>query len=114
MIVTYDEHGGFFEHVIPPDLETTVGDVTFPTLGPRVPALLVSPYVGAGKVFSEQLDHTSVLQLIAERFGDGDGYSDVVTARQTSMGRITNALLDEPRARSEEHTSELQSLMSNS
>ncbi|MEG3085643.1 alkaline phosphatase family protein [Sphingomonas sp. PB2P12] len=97
MIVTYDEHGGFFDHVPPPDLETTVGDVTFRTLGPRVPALLVSPHVGEGAVFSEQLDHTSVLELIAERFGGGSGYSEVVSERQSAMGRIVNALLDEPR-----------------
>lgn len=97
MIVTYDEHGGFFDHVVPPELKTTVGDVTFQTLGPRVPALLVSPHVGAGQVFSEQLDHTSVLQLIAERFGKGS-YSDTVDERQAAMGRIANALLDEARA----------------
>lgn len=98
MIVTYDEHGGFFDHVEPPECDTVIGQVTFRTLGPRVPALLVSPHVGAGEVFSEQLDHTSVLQLIADRFGNGTGYSDAVSARQAQMGRIANALLDEPRA----------------
>ena len=72
--------------------------MTFRTLGLRVPVLLVSPLVGEGTVFSEQLDHTSVLELIAERFGDGGGYSDTVSARQAAMGRISNALLDEPRA----------------
>lgn len=97
MIVTYDEHGGFFDHVPPPEIASTAGGVAFETLGPRVPALLVSPHVGAGVVFSERLDHTSVLQLIAERFGDGKGYSDAVDARQTYLGRIANALLTEPR-----------------
>ncbi len=89
---------GFFDHVPPPELETTVGDVTFRTLGPRVPALLVSPHVGAGQIFSKQLDHTSVLELIAERFGEGSGYSETVSQRQAAVGGIANALLDEPRS----------------
>jgi phospholipase C len=91
MVVTYDEHGGFFDHVPPPELETVIEGVSLKTLGPRVPALLVSPFVGAGQVFSEPLDHTSMLQLIAERFGDGT-YSDAVNARQASLGRIAHAL----------------------
>jgi phospholipase C len=92
MIVTYDEHGGFFDHVPPPDLETKVGDTIFSTLGPRVPALLVSPHVERGQVFSELLDHTSFLQLVAERFAGSEGFSDAVTERQTNLGRISRAL----------------------
>lgn len=97
MIVTYDEHGGFFDHVPPPEVETIIGGVALRTLGPRVPALLVSPHVAAGQVFSETLDHTSVLQLIAERFGGGAEYSDEVTRRTATMGRISAAL--QPRVR---------------
>ncbi|TFI59872.1 phospholipase [Sphingomonas parva] len=97
MIVTYDEHGGFFDHVPPPALPTTIGDVTLATMGPRVPALLVSPHVGEGQVFSEPLDHTSFLELLAERFGSGGAYSPAVAARQASLGRIRNALLEEAR-----------------
>ena len=98
MIVTYDEHGGFFDHVPPPSLPATINGHQLATTGPRVPALLVSPHVGAGQVFSESLDHTSVLQLIADRFGKGGGYSDAVTKRQEAFGRIANALLPEARA----------------
>jgi phospholipase C len=97
MIVTYDEHGGFFDHVAPPAIETKIGNVTLATTGPRVPALLVSPHVGAGQVFSEPLDHTSFLQLLAERFTPGNSYSPAVDQRQATLGRLRNALLDEPR-----------------
>jgi len=85
-IITYDEHGGFFDHVpplpvgyAPPDNEYE----PFVSTGPRVPGLVVSPLVDAGTVFSGPLDHTSVLQLIAEKFAPTeDGYSAEVNARR--------------------------------
>jgi phospholipase C len=93
-IVTYDEHGGFFDHVPPLPISTTIRGETFGTTGPRVPALLVSPHVGKGVVFSEPLDHTAILQLLTERFGKGQGYSLAVNQRlsQNVLGRLSNAL----------------------
>src|SRR5262249_44823488 len=68
MIVAYDEHGGFFDHVQPPAITTPppAGAVwnEFLSLGVRVPAFLVSPYVEAGSVVSQVFDHTSILKLI--------------------------------------------------
>ena len=58
MIVTYDEHGGFFDHVSPLEISTDVAGYQFQTTGLRVPAFLVSPYVAPGGVFSGDLDHT--------------------------------------------------------
>ena len=92
MIVTYDEHGGFFDHFRPHKVDTKIGSVTLNTTGPRVPALLISPLVNERQVFSEPLDHTSILQLIADRFSPDGKYSDVVSARQQHFGRIANAL----------------------
>lgn len=97
MIVTYDEHGGFFDHVPPLEILTRIDDVTLATTGPRVPALLISPHVGAGEVFNEPLDHTSFLQLISERFDGGRDFSEAVARRQTVLGRISNALIAEAR-----------------
>jgi phospholipase C len=106
MIVTYDEHGGFFDHVPPLPIQGAAASMFFPSTGPRVPALLVSPHVGKGQVFSEKLDHTSFLQLLADRFGvannqppyvDGN-HSPEVTARNQHLGRIRNALQAAPRA----------------
>jgi phospholipase C len=96
--VTYDEHGGFFDHAAPPSVSTTINGVSLPTTGPRVPALLISPWVAQHQVFSETLDHTSILQLLADRFTSDRKYSDLVTARQQHFGRIARALSAQPRA----------------
>ena len=56
-VVMYDEHGGFFDHVPPPG-----------KLGPRTPALLISPHVKRG-VCHTQFDHASVIRTILVRFG---------------------------------------------
>jgi phospholipase C len=81
MIVTYDEHGGFFDHVSPLDISTDVAGYQFQTTGLRVPAFLISPYVVPGGVFSGDLDHTSILQLLADKFNAGGTYSAPVSAR---------------------------------
>ena len=59
LIITYDEHGGFYDHVSPP---TTFDDVypEFQQLGFRVPALVVGPHVRRGCATSVVLDHVSV------------------------------------------------------
>lgn len=62
VIVTYDENGGFWDHVPPP-----TRDRWGP--GTRVPALVVSPFARKGFVDSTQHDTTSILKLIETRFG---------------------------------------------
>lgn len=96
MIVTYDEHGGFFDHVTPLTIPASVGGVQLKTTGVRVPAFLISPHVKAGQVFKGNLDHTSILQLLADRFNAGQTYSDAVGTRQAQLSRITDALLPSP------------------
>jgi len=84
-IVTYDEHGGFFDHVSPPMVPTdppaTDKYDAFKSLGVRVPAYIISPFVKKGGVVSDVFDHTSILKFIAERFGPGGSYSKDVDAR---------------------------------
>jgi phospholipase C len=73
LIVYYDEHGGFYDHVIPPtavppDDKTKAngkGEYDFNQLGIRVPAIVVSPWV-ARRVDSTTFDHTSVLRYLQE------------------------------------------------
>ena len=91
MIVTYDEHGGFFDHVSPLEISTDVAGYQFQTTGLRVPAFLVSPYVAPGGVFSGYLDHTSILQLLADKFNAGGTYSAPVSAR-TQLSKLSSAL----------------------
>jgi phospholipase C len=79
LLITYDENGGFFDHVNPPTAPAgtdgefiTTGAVpaTDPIgLGFRVPALVVSPFSKGGFVYSGTLDHTSTLRLLETRFG---------------------------------------------
>ncbi len=96
MIVDYDEHGGFFDHVTPPLIPAnppagaTYAD-PFVSLGVRTPAYLISPYVQPGLVNHAVLDHTSVLKLIGEKFGKGGSYSALVDARPVSS---LSAVLD--------------------
>jgi phospholipase C len=59
---TYDDWGGWYDHVVPP----TVDDYGY---GFRVPALLVSSYARHGHIDSTQLDYTSMLKFIEENWG---------------------------------------------
>jgi len=62
VIITYDENGGFWDHVAPPK-----GDRWGP--GTRVPTIIVSPFAKKGFVDHTQYDTTSILRLIEHRFG---------------------------------------------
>jgi len=61
IFVIWDDWGGFYDHVPPPQVDET-------GFGLRVPALLVSPWAKEGYISSVIHDHTSVLNFIAERF----------------------------------------------
>jgi phospholipase C len=62
LFFTYDEGGGFFDHVAPPQLDA---------YGPgfRVPMLLISPYAKRGYVSGQLYEHSSVLKYLERRFG---------------------------------------------
>ncbi len=64
LVIVYDEHGGFYDHVSPPLVDDGSG---YPSLGVRVPAIVVGPRVGAG-VCHETLDHTALMKTILTRF----------------------------------------------
>lgn len=81
LVVTYDEHGGFYDHVPPPGTNPngSDGDEVEPQprihpdgdtfLGPRVPALVISPWVDAG-ASSTSFEHTSIAKtVLLRRFG---------------------------------------------
>ena len=72
LFLTYDEGGGFFEHVPPDVLEFVPGGLPDPgmAVGPafRVPLIAVSPWVQPGTVYKSTTDHTSVLQFIERTF----------------------------------------------
>lgn len=67
-VITYDEHGGFFDHVPPPELPDDRADEGFGQAGFRVPTLVVGPYVKQNHVSHVVYDHTSILALIQQLF----------------------------------------------
>ncbi len=80
LIITYDEHGGFYDHVIPP-AAVAPGDSDMPgnnhngfdfrQLGVRVPTVIVSPLVAKGTIDHTTYDHTSVLATVEKLLGLG-------------------------------------------
>jgi len=72
-VLTYDENGGWFDHVAPPVAPPgTPGEYVngYPIgMGFRVPTIVASPYSRGGRVVDTVFDHTSVLRLLETRFG---------------------------------------------
>ena len=62
IIITYDEHGGFWDHVAPPKI-----DKWGP--GSRVPAIIISPFAKKHFVDHTQYETVSILSLIEKRWG---------------------------------------------
>ncbi|WP_071324968.1 phospholipase C [Janthinobacterium sp. 1_2014MBL_MicDiv] len=77
LILSYDEHGGFFDHVPPP--VAVDDDPAFRQYGVRVPMLLVSPLIAPGSVCHQVFDHTSIIKTILQRFcrSDAGGLPDM-------------------------------------
>jgi len=94
LIITWDEHGGFFDHAIPPaalapgDTTPTVAHnkygFTFEQYGPRVPAVVISPWIPKNVIDHRLYDHSSIPATLEKLFG-----MDPLTERD----RAANALL---------------------
>ncbi|HEU0029486.1 MAG TPA: alkaline phosphatase family protein [Kofleriaceae bacterium] len=73
LVITYDEHGGYFDHVPPPtgvdDTLEKFGVDGFQQRGFRVPAMVIGPYAKQGYVSSVEYDHTSALKHLQNAFG---------------------------------------------
>jgi phospholipase C len=98
LIITYDEHGGCYDHVPPPWGATPPDDSAgefgfdFTRFGPRVPTVLVSPLIPAGTVLrvpaaSTPFDHTSILATVEHRFS-----IDALTKRDAAAPDVGGAL----------------------
>ena len=68
LLVFYDEHGGFFDHVAPPEHPPDDEPTTFTRYGVRVPAFVISPWVKPGSVSHTLFDHASIPKTILRRF----------------------------------------------
>ena len=67
LVIVYDEHGGFYDHVPPPQAPDD-DPATFGRYGVRVPAIVVSPWVEPRSVSSTVFDHTSIIKSVLLRF----------------------------------------------
>lgn len=108
LVVTFDEHGGYFDHADPPaaanpdgidspapgDTASFAPQFAFDRLGLRVPALLASPYLPKGVVSSTPLQHTSVLVTVRELFG----ISGALTRRDAAASSFSALFLGAPRS----------------
>jgi phospholipase C len=112
LFLMYDENDGWFDHVPPPtpppgtpgeyltaspsstlepDYASEDLGISGPLgLGMRVPCLVISPFSRGGHIASETFDHTSQLQLVAERFGVA--VPNVSAWRKKTVGDLTSAL----------------------
>jgi len=62
VFLTWDDYGGFYDHVFPPDVDAF-------GYGPRVPMIVISPFAKPGYIAHGTYDFTSVLKFIEERWG---------------------------------------------
>ena len=62
IFITWDDYGGFYDHVAPPQVDQY-------GYGFRVPCLVISPYARQGFLDSTVNDHTSILKFVEARFG---------------------------------------------
>ena len=97
LVIVYDEHGGFYDHVEPEDAADD--DPDFRKFGVRVPAIVVSPWVERGKVSHKVFDHTSLIKTILLRFcRRPDGTIPDMGARVNNAEQLGTLLtLDTPR-----------------
>jgi phospholipase C len=98
LVITYDEHGGFYDHVPPPAAVDESSE--FQRLGVRVPALLVSPLVAKSSTSTSLLgdethfDHTSIIKTILTRFCNVDGHIPKLSARVAAAEHLGHLLAD--------------------
>jgi phospholipase C len=104
-LITFDEHGGTYDHV-PPPLAARPDDVVVPVnqpggsgfefgrLGCRVPTIIVSPLVEQGLVVNSAFDHTSVIKTVVNCFDvrDGTGNPATLLAREAAAQDVSEAV----------------------
>ncbi|MBN3753688.1 phosphoesterase [Paraburkholderia sp. Tr-20389] len=99
LVITFDEHGGCFDHVPPPAATMPEppreGHFAFNTFGVRVPAVVISPYTKSGTVLRPQgstpFDHTSIIRTVRNCFG----IAGPLSAREAAAPDLSCALNDE-------------------
>ncbi|MGI8988878.1 MAG: alkaline phosphatase family protein [Bryobacteraceae bacterium] len=107
LVILYDEHGGLYDHVLPPatvnpdgkiavntgeDVAVGIPPFDFTRLGLRVPAVVISAYIPAGKIDSTVYDHTSVIATARKLFL-GAGWKDKFLTQRDRQAHTFESLL---------------------
>jgi len=112
LVVTYDEHGGFYDHVSPRQFRPADdnGD-DFKQYGPRVPAFIVSPWAAKQRAYGSQahdlqpgqvvFDHASILRTILRRFCTPAGGETPSANARIDAANDLGALLTEQQPRTD-------------
>ncbi|MBV9928891.1 MAG: hypothetical protein JOZ96_28020 [Acidobacteria bacterium] len=111
-IITFDEHGGCFDHQPPPPTVSPDGIVIaankecdgqgsgfdFRRLGVRVPAVLVSPWIAQGTICHTQFDHTSVIKTASNKWLGGKSLTkrDALASDVSEVLTLAAARTDAP------------------
>jgi phospholipase C len=91
LVVTYDEHGGFYDHLQPPAAQDD--SPAFRNYGVRVPGIVVSPWTERQSVSNTVYDHTSIIKTILLRFcRRSDGTIPDMGARVNAANHLGDAL----------------------
>jgi phospholipase C len=93
LLITYDEHGGFFDHVTPP--ATVDDEAGFGQLGFRVPAVVAGGQVRRGCVISELLEHSSWPATVTRKHGLAEMTSRAAASKDLSVC-INPNYIDDP------------------
>jgi len=108
LVITYDEHGGLYDHVSPPatvnpgDKPLDAAMFNFQRLGVRVPAVLVSPFIPPGTIIHNKVfDHTSIIAtarklfipewekfFLTERDRHAETFEDCLTLASPRSGKV--------------------------
>jgi phospholipase C len=99
LVIIYDEHGGIYDHVPPPRTVSPDGIACsspafdFTWLGPRVPAVIVSPYITRGKIVHDlTFDHTSAIATAMKLFAPNAWPSDILGKRAQHSSTFESVL----------------------
>jgi phospholipase C len=108
LVIVYDEHGGLFDHVPPPGHNTVPAvpiacspdsiscpapPFDFTQLGPRVPAVVISPYITPGKIDPTIYDHTSLIATAMKLFA-GNAWPSDALGKRAQVANTFDSLLD--------------------
>ncbi len=86
IVVLWDESGGWYDHVPPPQLANSQG------LGMRVPVILISPFAKTNVVSHQQMDYVSILRFIQWNWGLGMFTAPAQNARELQSGDMCDLL----------------------